>query len=622
MKILDALKDKLSALKNQKVLMLVVLVFGVLLGWLLFGGAGAAEPEENLAEDHALMDHQKESVWTCSMHPQIRSDKPGKCPICGMTLIELESDNTEGDDEATAYTVKFSNAAMKIAEVEMSTIEKKAPYKEVYLPGKVMADERNISALTARYPGRIEKLSINYTGQKVGKGQVLAKIYSPQLVIAQRELFEALKFKDANPSYYKASRNKLKLWDLTDEQISKIEESGDVEFYFDVLSPITGTVTMRNVALGDYVKEGDPLFEVVDLRHVWVMFDAYESDIPWIKLGDKIDFEIKSIPGQKFKATITFIDPILDRMSRVAGVRAELNNPKDLLKPQMLASGILRTMLPGSGDQLVVPKSAILWTGKKAVVYVMTDDHNNMFQFREIELGAEAGDYYIVESGLKEGEMVATNGVFKIDAAAQLKGEKSMMNPEGGKQSVGGHAGMDMGGGDKKPEVEDKENKNASSMGNMKMDMSVDKNFMKQLTAVYEEQLVLQEAFLATDASSVKQAAPLVEASLKKVDMGLLKGEMHNHWMENLKVLTGSLSRIKAAGDIQEQRLAYADFNDTFYSAIKMFGVENETIYYQFCPMFRDGKGAYWLSSTKEIKNPYYGDAMLTCGETKEVINK
>ncbi|HCR54549.1 MAG TPA: efflux RND transporter periplasmic adaptor subunit, partial [Cytophagales bacterium] len=221
----------LDVLKNRTVLITIgVFVLGLLFGWLLFGGSGS-ESSQSLPEGHALEDHQKGSVWTCSMHPQIRSDKPGKCPICGMTLIPLESDNTENNDESDQYTVKFSNAAMKIAEVEMSTIEKKAPYKEVYLPGKVMADERNISALTARYPGRIEKLTINYTGQKVSKGQVLAKIYSPELVTAQRELFEALKFKETNPGYYKASRNKLKLWDLTDDQISQIENAGDVSFY-------------------------------------------------------------------------------------------------------------------------------------------------------------------------------------------------------------------------------------------------------------------------------------------------------------------------------------------------------------------------------------------------------
>ncbi|MDW3212154.1 MAG: efflux RND transporter periplasmic adaptor subunit [Reichenbachiella sp.] len=607
----------LEALKNKKLLINIgVLIVGVLLGWLLFGGSGS-KSAEMLPEEHSIEEHEDGTVWTCSMHPQIKADKPGSCPICGMELIPLED---EGDEDGDAqFTVKLSNAAMKIAEVEMSTIEKKAPYKEVYLPGKVMADERKISELTSRYPGRIEKLFVNFTGEKVRKGQVLAKIYSPELVTAQRELFEAMKLKETNPNYYKATRNKLKLWDLTEEQIAAIEESGDVDFYFDVLSPITGTVTMRHVTLGDYVKEGSALFEVVDLRHVWVMFDAYESDIPWIKLHDKIKFRIKSIPDREFESTVTFIDPVLDRMSRVAGVRAELKNPGELLKPQMLAAGLLKTMLPGSGDQLVVPKSAVLWTGKKAVVYVMTSDHNNMFQFREIELGAEAGDYYIVKSGLQQGEMVASNGVFKIDAAAQLKGEKSMMNPEGGKVSTGhNHGGTSE---EKKPSAPEHEGHETSSTENtMKMDMSVDENFKKQLTEVYKAQLILQQAFLATDASKANAEVSKVQDALKKVNMSLVKGEMHNHWMSGLKTLTESLDKIESSKDIKKQRLAYADFNDALYSAIKMFGTVGETIYYQFCPMARDNEGAYWLSSVEEIKNPYFGDAMLTCGENKEVI--
>ena len=608
----------LEALKNRRTLINVgVLIVGVLIGWLLFGGSGSGSGE-TLPEGHSIEDHQAGTVWTCSMHPQIRQDEPGSCPICGMELIPLESD--DADDDASEFTVKLSNAAMKIAEVEMSTIEKKAPYKEVYLPGKVMADERNISELTARYPGRIEKLMVNFTGQKVRKGQILAKVYSPELVTAQSELFEAMKLKETNPSYYRATRNKLKLWDLTEEQISQIEQSGDVNFYFDVLSPITGTVTMRHVALGDYVKEGSALFEVVDLRHVWVMFDAYESDIPWIKLRDKIKFKIKSIPNREFESTVTFIDPVLDPMSRVAGVRAELDNPGELLKPEMLAAGILRTMLPGSGDQLVVPKSAVLWTGKKAVTYVMTSDHNNMFQYREIDLGAEAGDYYIVEDGLMEGEMVASNGVFKIDAAAQLKGEKSMMNPEGGKVSMGhNHGGSD---DEKKPasEGEHEGHGTSSTENEMKMDMSVDENFKKQLTAVYEVHLGLQDAFIATDAAKTKEEVPTVKSALGKVDMSLVKGEMHNHWMSNLKILNETLDKILGTSDIEKQRLAFADFSDALYGAIQMFGTTGETIYYQYCPMARDNKGGYWLSATEEIKNPYFGDAMLSCGENKEVI--
>jgi Cu(I)/Ag(I) efflux system membrane fusion protein len=550
------------------------------------------------------------------MHPQIREDKPGNCPLCGMELVPVDDEGDEGGGDGD-YSVKLSNAAMKIAEVSTSIIERKAPFKEVYLPGKIMPDERNISELTARYPGRIEKLYVNFTGQKVKKGQVLAQIYSPELVTAQKELFEAMKLKDTNPSYFTAVRNKLKLWDLTEAQIDEIASSGEVKFYFDVLSPLTGTVTMRHVALGDYVKEGVPLFEIIDLRRIWVMFDAYESDIPWIKLGDKIKFTIKSIPDEIFESTVTFIDPVINPQTRVAGVRTELRNSKDILKPHMLASGLLKTMLPGSGGQLIIPKSAVLWTGKKAVVYVRTNNHDNMFLYTEVTLGADAGDYYIVKEGLKEGNLVASNGVFKIDAAAQLKGEQSMMNPEGGKVSMAHNHG-DMSG-DKMPDA-NKNDDQSSQNASLRKGMVVNERFKKQLTSVYSVHLELQNAFLASDPMKVKESVSPVKSAIGNVDMSLVEGDMHNFWMESLKALNASLDRIKSSDDLEVQRLAYADFNDELYKDIKMFGVSEVKIYYQFCPMARNGEGAYWLSETEEIKNPYYGEAMLTCGETIEVI--
>lgn len=610
----------INNIRSKKTLSyLAILAVGILLGWLLLGRSGTSS-KEVVTQDHTISEHTPGTIWTCSMHPQIRSDKPGSCPICGMNLIPLQSEEQTGDGSAP-YTVKLSETAMKIAEVAVSTVERKQPYKEVYLPGKVMPDERRIAKLTARFPGRLEKLYVNFTGQKVRKGEVLAKIYSPELVTAQRELFEALKFKDANFKYYKAARQKLKLWDLSDQQIEDIEKSGDVIFYFDVQSPLTGTVTKREVALGDYVELGMPLFEVMDLSHLWVMFDAYENDIPWIKLGDKINFSIKSIPDKEFRGTVTFIDPVLNQMARVVKVRAEMNNPDGILKPEMLASGVLRTMLPGSAEALVVPKSSVLWTGKKAIVYVLTDDHNNMFQYREVDLGAEAGAYYVIRNGLKEGEKVASNGVFKIDAAAQLKGEKSMMNPEGGKVSMG-HSHGSMGGEKKLTEGTQKSADQKSSESSMKMEMGVDKTFKQQLTAVFKSHLIMQQALIATKPQDVKKAVPKVEESLNKVDMSLVKGEMHNHWMGNLKSLTDALNRIKASNNIEAQRAAYADFSDNLYRAIKMFGVTGVTIFYQYCPMARDEKGAFWLSATKEIKNPYYGSAMITCGETKEVIKE
>ncbi len=611
--ILNLIKEWVS--NHLLVSLVIIFIIGTVTGSLIFGGS--AGDTKILAEDHSTMEHAPGTLWTCAMHPQIKMEKPGDCPICGMELVPMDTDDGEDSGDGD-YTVKLSNSAMKIAEVSTTPVERKAPYKEIYLPGKVMADERRISELTSRFSGRIEKLYVNFTGQKVRKGQVLAQIYSPELVTAQRELFEAYKFQETNPGYYKAARNKLKLWDLSEKQIDEIANSGNVKFYFDVLSPLTGTVTMRMVSLGDYVKEGTSLFEIIDLSHVWIMFDAYENDIPWIKLKDKIKFKIKSIPNRVFESTVTFIDPVLNPKSRVAGVRAELNNSKNLLKPEMLASGSLKTMLPG-GDQLLVPKSAVLWSGKKAVVYVRTNNHQNMFRFTEITLGADAGDSYVVLEGLNDGELVATNGVFKIDAAAQLKGEKSMMNPTGGKQSMGGMAGMDMGGDSKKEEKETKE-EDAKKETPMKMNMEVAPKFKAQISGVVTSYLTLKDAFVATDVKDAAAKAKSAKTTMTKVDMALLKGDNHIMWMDMKKPIDSNLDKIIASLDIETQRLAFADLTDAVYKTIKMFDVTGLNVYYQFCPMARDGEGAFWLSKESEIKNPYYGEAMLTCGETKETI--
>jgi Cu(I)/Ag(I) efflux system membrane fusion protein len=201
------------------------------------------------------------------------------------------------------------------------------------------------------------------------------------------------------------------------------------------------------VSTGDYVKEGTQLLEVIDLSKVWVMFDAYESDLPWIKKGDVINFTVQSLPGKTYSSRVSYVDPFIDASTRVAELRVEIDNPGMDLKPEMFASGILESEMTGRSDQLLIPKSAVLWTGKRAVVYVKLA-HKEMpaFQYREIILGPDAGDNYIVASGLSEGEELAVNGVFKIDAAAQLAGKTSMMNPEGEKSASGhDHGGMDMG---------------------------------------------------------------------------------------------------------------------------------------------------------------------------------
>ncbi|MBN1596855.1 MAG: efflux RND transporter periplasmic adaptor subunit [Bacteroidales bacterium] len=402
----------------------IVLIIGLLFGWLFFHHS-----DEKTEALHEHTEHAEETIWTCSMHPQIRKDEPGECPICGMDLIPLKS-VSNNDESVDPDEIQMSESAMKLAEIQTMKVRRDYSNKEVHLLGKVKPDERNIAELTARFGGRIEKLFVNFTGQNVNKGEKLATVYSPELVTAQKELLEAIDYKVTNPAFYRAARNKLKLWDLTEEQIDGIENVGEPQNYFDVLSPISGTVTMRHVAVGDYVKEGNVLFQVINFRKVWVMFEAYESDLPWLSIGDNVEFTVQSLPGEVFKGKVTYIDPFLNPNTRVANVRVEVSNQKLELKPEMFTNGVIRPKTSGGKKDLLIPKTAILWTGKRSVVYVKVPGREQTtFKYREIIPGPEAGEFYVVKEGLSEGEEIAVNGVFKIDAASQLEGKPSMMNP-------------------------------------------------------------------------------------------------------------------------------------------------------------------------------------------------
>ena len=613
------MKTIINKIKENFKIFLAVLVAALVVGFAvgkLTNQHAAQSTNQQVAE--SAHDHAGESakqLWTCAMHPQIRMDKPGKCPICGMELIPLSSLGST-EEEADPNAIVMTDAAAKLAEVQTMFVKKGAPEKSLFLQGKVQADERNITELTSRFGGRIEKLFVSFTGQNVKKGEKLAIIYSPELVTAQRELLEAVSYKDSRPALYTAARGKLKLWDLSDKQISDIETLGKPQLYFDVLSPIAGTVMMRHVALGDYVKEGTALFQVIDLSHVWALFDAYESDLPWLKIGDQAEFTIPSLPGKTYKGKVTFIDPFINPTTRISKVRVELNNPKLEIKPEMFVNGTVQSKIAEGSHDLLIPKSAVLWTGKRSVVYVKMPNHKNpTFIYREIALGPEAGNFYIVSGGLMEGEEIAVNGVFKIDAAAQLQGLPSMMNPDGGDSGAGRMPGMDMGGGKKAMKMEQ------GKSGNAKMEsMKTDPAFSDQLTCVYKAYLPLKDAFIASDAGEVSRTAKEVAKALEGVKMELLKGDAHMEWMKQLKTLNGIIQAISQQKNIDQQRQEFSNFNLAFYQSIKTFGLKDATAYYQYCPMANNDQGAYWLSDSKEIRNPYLGEAMLTCGETKETL--
>ena len=609
--------------KRELIIIAITLVVGISFGSFFFG---SSTNENHEGHNHSQKENVEQTIWTCSMHPQIKEEEPGDCPICGMDLIPLKT--IENIEEADPNEIQMTESAMKLAEVQTYIVEKGAPEKAVHLLGKVKPDERNIATLTARFGGRIEKLYVSFTGENVSKGQKLASIYSPELNTAQQELLDAAKFKKENPSYYKATRNKLKLWELTDKQIDDIEQSDEPNIHFDILAPISGTVTRRDVAIGNYVKEGSPLFEVTDLSRVWIMFDAYESDLPWIKMGDKVSFTLQSLPGKTYEAKVSYIDPFIDANTRVAQVRVEMKNPNLKFKPEMFVNGILQSKIASNSEQLLIPKTSILWTGKRAVVYVKVPNRETpSFIYREITLGAEAGNFYVVANGLKEGEEIASNGVFKIDASAQLLGKPSMMNPEGGDSGAGRMPGMDMSGGKKTSENkmsdEEMENRDKNEKSNVSIPGKVDEKFKIQLGIFVNAYLKMKDAFVATDEKTVEKEASNALSALNDVDMELLKGDAHIEWMKLLKPIKDNLNGIIGMKGIEMKRSHFSIVSNKISEAIEAFGIHTDTpIYLEFCPMAFDDKGAFWISKDKEIKNPYFGDKMLKCGEVKKQFNK
>jgi len=408
-------------MRRQILFISITLIAGIFLGWLFFHSSADKEEMHNHAEETT-----KETIWTCAMHPQIRMHEPGKCPICGMKLIPLNQGGLTIDPDA----IRMTPEAVQMANVLTSKVSKQLAVKELRLYGKVQADERLLQSQVSYLPGRIEKLLVNFTGEAVRKGQTLAVIYSPDLVTAQQELLETAATKESQPALYEASKDKLRQWKLTEKQIAAIETSGKVKTEFEVFANATGIVSARRVNSGDYISPGSVLFDVADLSHVWIMFDAYESDLPYLSQGQEVAFTIQAMPGTNYSGKINFIDPVLDPNTRIARVRIEINNPGGKLKPEMFATGIVKANLDEYKDKLVIPRTAVLWTGKRSVVYVkQTKTTEPIFKIREIELGPMLGNSYVVMNGLKDGEEIVTQGAFSVDASAQLEGKPSMMNP-------------------------------------------------------------------------------------------------------------------------------------------------------------------------------------------------
>lgn len=624
------------------VIIIAALIIGIGTGYFIRGSS--------LTSNHRVREKVETSTsWTCSMHPQIRQPKPGKCPICFMDLIPVKQDSTSAHNE-NAPVLKLSPMAEKMAGVQTEPVRRKVVEMEIRLLGRVDFDESLVAYITARMPGRIDRLYVDYTGIPVQKGDHMAEYFSPELMVAQRELLLAVKDYRANEknpgtdATLKAVLKKFEILGLTKENIEKIVKSGEVSDHITLYAPMAGIVIHKNAVEGKYFETGDRLFTIANLSKVWIMLEAYETDIPWLRYGQEVSFTTESCPGEIFRGRISFIDPVLNPQTRTVKVRVDAPNPAGKLKPEMFVNALVYSKVSQAGKvidpllagkwicpmhpsvikdeagncdicgmklvkaealgystvdeksniPLVIPASAPLITGKRAVVYLASKDKPGTYYGQDVVLGPRAGSYYIVEQGLKEGDQVVVNGNFEIDSALQILARPSMMSEE-------------------RSDVQ----KNKTVVKKDEADPPA--HFKNQLDGLYSNYFDIHEALSSDNLKGAQDAS----VKLSKVSNDILNKET----MKELSSLNSSIQtaaeEISKAKNIADARAAFSALSTDIYELCKKFGTSGKfPVYRFFCPMAFDNKGAYWLQNKEELANPYFGNVMLRCGEKTEDIAK
>ncbi len=421
---------------------LLVAVGFLLRGWLAPGPADRADigPDGEPAEEPA----RAAQMYTCSMHPQVRSPDPDdKCPICFMDLIPVPTDDEDEEDDAERPRLRVSERAAALMDIRTWPVERRPVEIEIGLLGKIGFDESRLVNVPVRTDAYVERLAANTPWQPVARGDLLAELYSPSAVTAMRELLVA-----GTDATVAAARARLRRMGVSEQQIAEIEREGVAPRTFRLESPADGVVLAVTAREGEFLREGAHLTRIADLSRVWINLEAYERDLPWTAVGQAAHFTVAGLPGQSFEGIVTFVDPVVDPRSRTARLRVEADNPDGVLRPDMFASARVLSAYPpiaqpGSADTpdaqphtppppLVIPATAPLLMGRRALVYVRVPDTDRpTFEAREVTLGPRAGNVFVVEDGLEEGDPVVVHGQFKIDSELQIRGRPSLMAPEG-----------------------------------------------------------------------------------------------------------------------------------------------------------------------------------------------
>jgi Cu(I)/Ag(I) efflux system membrane fusion protein len=638
--------------KHTAALVAVLLILAALMiGYRL--GRPAPEPTDETAVAQPTSDDGEAKMYTCSMHPSVRLPDPdAKCPICFMDLIPVTDDGGEGDKNRLV----LSEAAVKLSQIETAKVGRFFPTADVRLFGKLTYDETSVARITAYFPGRLDRLFVNYVGVPVAKGDHLAEMYSPQLLAAFEELRQARVALDESTTTsdivrtstrktLEAAREKLRLFGLTEEQIAKAEAGEAASDRLTVYSPISGIVTHLTAREGDYVDTGSPIATVADLSRLWLDMEAYESQLPLLRWGQAVTFTVEAHPGKVFEGRIAFIEPLVDQKTRTAAVRVAVENNDRALKPGMFATATVRPRVASGGavvsnelagrwvspmhptvvkdgpgqcdvcgmdlvpaeslgvvgdpsaveEPLVVPRSAVLQTGKRAVVYVkVPETEKPTYEGRVVTLGPRAGDFYIIEEGLRKGEEVVGHGAFRIDSAMQIVAKPSMMMPGGGGSGDHDH------GKPGSPSTSER--------------AAVPDSFIHSLKPIYAAYLDAQESLASDDLGGFVQAASDLEKAVGFVEEVGVVGEPLGGWRR----AAARLRLDRPVTTIDDARGRFERMSDAVIALQKTFGHHgSETWHVGYCPMAFDNKGAEWLQRGTTINNPYFGASMLRCGEVR-----
>ncbi|MGB1698887.1 MAG: efflux RND transporter periplasmic adaptor subunit [Nannocystaceae bacterium] len=535
--------------------------------------------------------------YVCPMHPQIRLTTPGKCPVCGMDLAE----ETATEASASPEEVTLSDRSRALAKLQVASVERSSGARELHLLGTVVPDESRLRAVTSWTGGRIDKLVVRTTGAQVRRGQVIAELYSPELYAATRDYLVALNRRDelrnsdASGDWMdgttKAARARLELLGMQAAAIGRLEETRKAPKTIKVRSQFSGTVIERRVETGNFVTAGAPLLSLADLSRVWVEVEAFESDLPLLTVGQQVVVTPSATGGAPFSGTVSFIDPVLDVAARTAKVRVEVSNPQGALRPGMFVHARVESKLEAEGGLLSIPETAVLWTGRRSIVYVEKPGAATpSYALREVVVGPKAGSVYPVISGLSEGERVVVRGAFVLDADLQLRGKHSMMDMVG------------------------------EADASLPPTFTVTDAMLNALEPVVRGYLDAQEALAADDIERGRTALDTL-ATVATALQPDGSSKSNEAWEQIASSLIGYARKAHRSEGAADVRIAFEDLNTPMNRILSLFGNPlSESVQTAFCPMAFDNNGAGWVQRTGSLANPYYGAAMLRCGEVSATV--